>query len=149
MTTALGLVAMGAVAESAAAKVTFSGIGDVRLGMAESDVRDEIGPPSATNTSRNRGARVLHYRRHKMEVVVETGESRVVGIKTTSRAQRTSSGLGVGSSEAEVRRKLRGEKCSTALGLRVCTVERGGTVLDFEVRRGKVSRVSLARAEDL
>jgi hypothetical protein len=143
MTTAL---AVGLVADPAAAKITFSGISDVRLGMSEEEVRAELGAPSATSTSRNRGASVLHYRRQKLEVTIESALSRVVAIKTRSLAQRTSSDLGVGSREADVRRKLRGENCSSALGTLVCSLERGGAVLDFEIPRGRVTRVSLTRA---
>jgi hypothetical protein len=143
MTAAL---AGGAAAEPVAAKVTFSGIGDVRLGMAEADVRSEMGRPTTTRLSRNRGAVVLHYRRRKLDVTIDSGQSRVVGVRTRSRAQRTRSGLGVGSTKTEVRRKLRGEKCATALRVLVCTVERSGAIMDFELRRDKVTRVTVTRA---
>ena len=140
-------LALGAVADPAAAKVTFSGIGDVKLGMSEEQVREELGRPSVSRPSRNRAGTVLHYRRLKLEVTIESAESRVVAIKTRSRAQRTSSDLGVGSREADVRRRLRGEKCSTAVRVLVCSLERRGAVLDFEIPRGSVTRVSLTRAD--
>lgn len=143
MTTAL---ALSALADPAAARVTFSGIGDVKLGMSEEQVRDELGRPSVSRPSRNRAGTVLTYRRLKLEVTIESAGSRVVAIKTRSRAQRTSSDLGVGSSEPDVRRRLLGEKCSTALGVLVCSLQRGRAVLDFEIPRGRVTRVSLTRA---
>jgi hypothetical protein len=144
MTTA---VVAGLVAGPAGAKVTFSGIGDVRLNMSEAAVREALGTPSSSRSLRHgdREAVTLLYRRRKIEVVLDRDADRVMGVKTTSRAQKTSSGLGVGSSLRSVRDKLRGEKCGTALRVLVCSVERGESVIDFDLRRGKVVRVSVSR----
>jgi hypothetical protein len=145
ITTAL---AIGALAGPAAAKVTFSGIADVRLNMSETAVRDALGTPTSTAPARNPDAVSLTYRRHKIEVVVHRARDRVVGIVTTSRAQRTSSGLGVGSSTRSVRAKLRGETCGAVRRARtlLCSVERRGRVLEFTIRRGKVVRVAVVAA---
>jgi hypothetical protein len=137
------VLAVGLIAEPAGAKVTFSGIGGVKLGMSEDDVRDALGPASSEGRWRDRQAVILSYRRRKIEVLIDRQADRVMGVKTASRAQRTSSGLGVGSSEHIVRWRLRGEKCGGAQGTRVCSVERDGGVLDFDIRRGKVIRVSV------
>jgi hypothetical protein len=80
-----------------------------------------------------------------MEVLLDRESDQVMGVKTTSRAQRTSSGLGVGSSERTVRARLRGERCSPARGVRVCGLERGDRVMDFVCRRGKVISVGVTR----
>ena len=145
ITLAVALTAAGA--QPAAAKITFGGIGDVDLGMSEGDLRAALGQPSTAQTGgRPDGTAHLMFRRRKLEVMVNRRRDQVVGIKTTSRAERTSSGLRVGSSTATVRRKLRGEKCSTAQRTLVCNVERDGNVMDFEIRGGKVVRVGVARA---
>jgi hypothetical protein len=138
-------LAAGLVAEPAGAKVTFSGIGDVKLGMSEADVREELGRPSSTGRWTDGRSTLLKFRRRKIEVVVDRDSGQVMGIKTTSRGQRTSSGLGVGSSERTVRARLRGERCSTALDKRVCSLERGGRVMDFVLRRAKVVHVAVTR----
>jgi hypothetical protein len=135
---------LGAIAEPAAAKVTFSGIGDVQIGMSEADVKAELGRPSRSQTGRNRSTTMLVYRRQKLEVFLYREQDRVVSVGTKSRAQRTSSGLGVGSSTSAVRAKPRDEKCGTARGILVCSVQRGERVMDFEIRRGKVFRVAVA-----
>jgi len=134
---------LGAIAEPAAAKVTFSGIGAVHIGMSEADVTGALGRPSSSASGRNRATKMLVYRRQKLEVFLHREEDRVVSVGTKSRAQRTSSGLGVGSSTSVVRAKLRDEKCGTARGVMVCSVQRGERVMDFEVKRGKVFRVAV------
>ena len=140
----LALAAVLLVAASpAVAKVTFSGIGEIRLNMPESAVTDRLGQPSSTEPYRTPQAVRLTYRRQKLTVIVDRNENRVVSITSTARGERTSSGLGVGSREKVVRAKLRGEKCSTALGTLVCSVERAGRHMDFELRRGKVFRVGV------
>jgi len=137
-------VVAGVAAEPAAAKVTFAGIGDVRLNMSQSAVTDTLGQPSKAEQYRGQEAIRLIYRRHKLAVIVQRSEDRVIGVTTTARGQRTSTGLGVGSSARDVKAKLRGEKCSAAQDTLVCTVERAGRILDFEIRRGKVFRVGLS-----
>jgi len=144
---AAALAVAAAVASPAHAKVTFDGIGAIKLGMSEADVRAELGRPSSERTGgRADEAATLLYRRRKLEVTVQRAEDRVVAVKTTARSQRTASGLGIGSSKAAVQRRLRGEKCNAAAGVLVCSVERDGAVMDFDLRRGRVVRVSVTRA---
>jgi hypothetical protein len=145
MTTA---VAAGLAAEPAGATVTFSGIGDVRLNMSEVDVREKLGAPASSKPWRDRETVMLRYPRRKIEVLLDRGPDQVVGVKTTSRTQKTSSGLGVGSSLRSVRDRLRGEKCGSALRVLVCSVERGDRIMDFDLRRGRVVRVSVTRTDD-
>jgi hypothetical protein len=140
----VAVLMLGAIAQPAAAKVTFSGIGDVDIGMSESQLKDVLGPPSSSQTGRNRATTMLVYRRHKLEVLLHRQRDRAVWLGTKSRSERTSSGLGVGSSASVVRAKLRGEKCGTARAVTICSVQRGKRVMDFEMRRGKVFRVAVA-----
>ena len=139
-------LASGLIVEPAGAKVTFSGIGGVELGMSRTDVREELGAASSEKLWTDDRTVILQYRRRKLEVLLDPEFDRVVAVKTTSRAQRTSSGLGVGSSERSVRDRLRGEKCGSAAGVRVCSVDRNGRVMDFACRRGKVVSVSVSRS---
>ena len=134
----------GVVAEPAAAKVTFAGIGDVRLSMSEAEVTSVLGEPTSKAEARNAQAVNLRYRRQKIDVVLHREEDRVVGVATTSRAERTSSGLGVGSSTRVLRAKLRGEKCGSARETTVCSVERAGRVMDFVIRGGRVVSVAVS-----
>jgi hypothetical protein len=139
----MAALAAGTIAEPAAAKVTFAGIGGVQLSMSEADLTSELGSPSSSVPARNPEAVTLRYRSHKLEVLLHRGMDRVVGVYTTSRAQRTTAGLGVGSSTPVLRARLRGEKCGVAQDTAVCSVERSGRVMDFSIRRGKVFRVAV------
>jgi hypothetical protein len=138
---------LGVLAQPAAAKVSFDGINGARLNMSKAELTDALGQPSSTQPGRNPASEILRYRRRKLDVTLHREQSRVVSIGTTSRAQRTSSGLGVGVSAALVRAKLRGEKCGTARTTTVCSVQRGNRVMDFEIRRGKVIRVTVTDLE--
>lgn len=141
-------VAAGLVADPAGATVTFSGIGDVRLNMSEASVRQALGRPSSSKPWRDQQAVRLFYPRRKIEVLLDRDADQVVGVKTTSRKEKTSSGLGVGSSLRSVRGKLRGERCGSALRVLVCSVERDGRIMDFDLRRSRVVRVSVTRLGD-
>src|SRR4051794_33941330 len=139
-------LAVAALAAPATADITFDGIGAVSVGMSGAAVRGKLGPPSSSRDLLGRDATILVYRRRKLEVTLHRGQDQVVAVKTTSRAQKTASGLGVGSSERAVHTRLKGERCAAAAGYRVCSVERAGIVMDFESRRGTVVRVGVARA---
>src|SRR3954469_5788971 len=102
-------LALAVLAQPAAAKVTFAGINDVRFGMTEAEVTDVLGAPSSTDPGRNRSVTTLTFERRKLEVLVHRRKDSVVQVATRSRADRTSSGLGVGSTVKVVRAKLSGE----------------------------------------
>ena len=142
-TLAVSAASLGLTAQTAAARITADGIGCVEVGMTEAEVRDEVGRPSSVR-SEGRGSRRLDYRRRKLAVLLYKGS--VVNIRTTSRAQRTASGIGAGVREATARRKLRDEQCTSALGLRVCTVEHEDTVLTISSRGGRVVLVTVGVA---
>lgn len=78
--------------------------------------------------------------------------ARVISISTRSRLDRTVRGVGVGSSEATVRRRLPGVSCRTEYGYRRCSVGKviaGQAVTDFSISsKGRVSRISLSRVLD-
>lgn len=140
---AAGALVTGMLADAAAARITSDGIAGVKIGMTEDAVRATLGQPSSVRGEN--GAQVLDYRRRKIEVTLAQGE--VIRVITTSRAQTTSSGVGPGVSQATMQRKLRGERCGTALGARVCWVLKGDTVLGFSCRGGRVKSAEVARAE--
>jgi hypothetical protein len=70
--------------------------------------------------------------------------SRATGLRTTSRLERTARGVGVGSTEAQVKAGVAGVRCRTESGFRRCFVGRflpGRLVTDFDIRNGRVSSV--------
>ena len=135
----------GLGAGPAAAEITGEGIAGVHVGMDEATVVDRLGHPSATTGREGPDTKRLDYRRHKLDVLLHRGQ--VIRVRTTSSGQRTPGGVGPGTSQRAMLRKLRGERCGTAQGARVCWVLDGATVLSFTCRRGRVTVAEVARAE--
>ena len=76
----------------------------------------------------------------------------VVNLTTTSRNERTSGGIGVGSSEKQLTTKLVGERCVTELGYRHCYLGKWlprFVVTDFSISKsGRVTQVTLGLVID-
>ena len=146
------LIVLVGPASQASARVTWKGIGPVRVGMSEAQLRAKIGAPSTISEGRTialEPRREEHvedytYRRRKLKVSLFRG--RVIGVQTTSRAHQTPAGVRVGLSMREARRRVRGEDCGTAAGRVVCSVERNGIVMDFGARGRKVGQIGVGRA---
>lgn len=122
-------------------------IAGVTLGMSQSEVENLLGEPSSVNrdTSDFGPFVELVYRRQRLRVFLQ-GEEEVTRVSTTSRSERTSRRVGVGSSERSVKRNVRRVRCRTFFRFRSCVVGReaaGRTVTVFDIRRGRVSRVTL------
>ena len=59
--------------------------------------------------------------------------------------------MGVGSTEAQVKARVRGVRCETVAGTRSCHTGRfsaGEIITDFQLRNGKVRRVAVGRVID-
>ena len=124
-------------------------IAGVRLGMTQAKVKEIKGEPSSTKRGSNDFGPFTQYRYPKLTITFKTGECgdlEVVNIRTTSAGEETSSGVGVGSTEAAVKKGVRRVKCETIAGFRSCHVGSftpGRTVTDFAIKRGKVTFVNL------
>jgi len=136
----LVLVLVGAVlALPAAATATIrpqKGMSGVSLGMTKAQVQAKLGRPIGTGGGRYYYARVW----------VGFRLGRVVEITTTRSSERTASGVGVDSSEAQVRRAYPSVTCGPSGGFRKCRLGGGspGTrATDFLLGRGKVLQVSI------
>jgi hypothetical protein len=120
------------------------GIAGVRLGMTKAHVRALRGTPLLVLHGRNDFGPYTEFRYPFLLRVLLQGNATVTGIDTTGRKYRTRAGVGVGSTERDVRRKLGGVRCVTEFGFRHCFVglfRPGRRVTDFHVRRGRVTRV--------
>ena len=150
---AVSLVMLAAVAAlPAAASATIvpqRSIAGIRLGMTEQEVRDRLGEPGQTLREDNEFGPYteLVYRARSLQLRVRLqGEQEVTFVSTSSRSQRTSRGVRVGSSERSLRRNVRGVRCRTFARLRNCVVGReepGRVVTNFHMSRGRVARVTL------
>jgi hypothetical protein len=99
---------------------------------------DDFDPPARV--------RRMDYGRTKVYLSA-TADGTVFSITTTDRRQKTSGGVGVGSSRASVARKVSGARCTA----RACVVgqERAGRrVTRFALSHGRVARVTLGFVVD-
>lgn len=160
--TALALVAVLALSAAAVAaaprpmrivpQVSIRGIG---VGMTGAQVRRAAGRPDAEEVRSHPvlgRTKVWRYGRATVTFDGRRSSSLVVSITTTSRSDRTATGVGVGSTEAAVRAAVAGARCVTELGYRHCVVGRqvaGRVVTDFSIgSSGRVTRVLLGRVID-
>jgi hypothetical protein len=142
--TALVILLAGAAAASAAL-VPQRGIAGVRLAMTRAQVRAVLGAPRAAVHGRNEFGSFTVYRYRGLRVTFQ-GNRTVTAILTTRTTERTAAGVGVGSTEGQVRAKVAGVRCRTESGFRHCFVGRflpGKRVTDFRITRGRVTSVTL------
>jgi hypothetical protein len=128
----------------------------VELGVTLGDVSDALGTPDAVRFRKNPIAggrdRLYVYGRTTF-AAVDNGDKFVFSITTTDRSVRTASALGVGSTERQIKKGVRGLKCRTYRGLgRSCT-KGGGSIgkpySDFQIgKNGRVRRVTVGYVLD-
>jgi hypothetical protein len=136
---AVAFVALALPAAAAATIVPQRGIAGVRLHMTTAQVRARLGRPPAVRKGRNDFGRYTTFFYSRVRVTFQGG-NRVTGLRTTSRLERTASGVGVGSTKASVKAHVAGATCGVAqcfLG----SFMPGRTVTSFVVRHGRVSAV--------
>ena len=111
--------------------------------MTKAQVRSNLGTPTRIRSGRNEFGRYVEFVYPRVSVSFQ-GRSRVTGLRTRSRLERTGKGIGVGSTEAEVKAKVTGVRCRTESGFRHCFLGAflpGRVVTDFHIRGGRVSSV--------
>lgn len=127
----------------------------VKVGMTLTQVRERLGNPTSNRATRHPIlglTRTLRYGQLTVSLDGRANTAPVTAVVTGSRADRTASGLGVGSTERQLRSGLRGLKCETSLGYRTCVLgvlRPGRLVTDFSLSTsGRVKRVTLGRVID-
>ncbi|TML60224.1 MAG: hypothetical protein E6G22_11435 [Actinobacteria bacterium] len=134
------------VATASAAIVPQRGIAGVRLEMTRAQVRAVLGMPATVVHGSNDFGSFTAYRYRGLRVTFQ-GNRTVTAIFTTRAGERTAAGVGVGSTEGQVRAKVTGVRCRTESGFRHCFVGRflpGKRVTDFRIKRGHVTSVQVA-----
>jgi hypothetical protein len=124
-------------------------IAGVRLGMTSKQVRAVLGRPDAVSYPKDpiQGT-VKRYRYGLTRVFMHRGQDgRVYMITTRSQREKTSSGVGVGSSEASLHAHVSGVHCETSSGFRTCEVGQllpGHRVTSFSIAKaGTIRSVTL------
>jgi hypothetical protein len=124
----------------------------VRLGMTEAQARAALGPGVTTRRGSSDFGPYLQLVSGPLGLTVTLqGARRVTNLSTSGRALRTAAGIGVGSTEGEVRRRIRGVRCEVVVGARLCEIGRaepGRTVSDLFISAGRVSRVNVGYVID-
>ena len=127
----------------------------VKIGMVASQVRSAVGAPSSNKiVSHPLLGKTRRMRFGLLEVTFRgtAATAPVINLTTTSRSDRTSGGVGVGSSERQLAAQLRGEHCVTELGYRHCHLGKwspGFVVTDFSISKaGRVTRITLGLVID-
>jgi hypothetical protein len=145
------LLALSVPAAAQAMVQIDRGIAGARLGNTRAEVRTALGKPRRVITGSNDFGPFLTFRYRGGLTVNFQGRRRVSSVSTSGRGDRTAAGVGVGSSEAAVKAKVKGVKCETIAGSRSCHTNdftAGQRVTDFIIEGGKVTRISVGRVLD-
>jgi len=140
------LVAATIVSAASARIVVQRGIAGARIGMTQKQVRAVLGKPTKAFQAKNAFGIYVEYRYRKL-VLDFQGPGPLSNISTTRLSERTSKGVGVGSTMAQVQSKVPGAHCKVQL----CSVGNAvpsKIVTTFYLRMGKVTQVSVGRVID-
>jgi hypothetical protein len=126
------------------------GISGVRIGNTKAQVKASLGTPQKSRAGQNEFGRFVQYSYGGGITVNFQGEDRVSSVVTTGLGDRTSSGIGVGSPEADVK-NISGIKCENIGSSRSCHTGRlvnGRKVTDFRISDGEVVSVFVGQVLD-
>lgn len=147
------LVAASALALAAAAGATIvpqKGIAGVKIGMSQTKVRSVLHKPLAVEHGKNAFGRYTELVYDGL-VVTFQGNSSATNISTTRTTELTASGVGVGSTEAQLKVKVKGLTCKTEHRFRHCFLGKfraGRRITDFSIKRSRVNRVDVGLVID-
>jgi hypothetical protein len=119
------------------------GIAGLRLGMTQARVKATVGLPRRVEHGRNEIGTYTTYE-YRTYSVTFFGGPRATGFETRSPRERTLRGVGVGSTRADVAAHVDSARCVRESGYDHCYVGRwlpGGTVTDFTLVKGRVTRI--------
>jgi hypothetical protein len=144
------LFAMAVCSAASAAIVPQHSIAGVTLGMTEAKVKAKLGAPTHIRAGTNDFGnwRQLVYKH--VTVTFQSGK-KATALTTRSVKERTAKGVGVGSTRAALRKRVRGLTCKKELGLDHCWAGRwqaGRVVTDFRLAKGRVTQVTIAYVLD-
>ena len=135
---ALVLMALAAT-PAGATIVPAKSIAGVFIGETEKQVLDDLGVPKG-RVEVDSESKKLTWDDQRLTVLIVSG--RVWSVRTKARSQRTSNGLGRGTSLTTLKRTLSGERCSSDS----CSVFKGSRFTLYWLKRGEVFAVEVSRA---
>jgi hypothetical protein len=140
------LAALALPASASALVQVDRGIAGARIGSTPAQVHAALGRPASVARGRNDFGGFVEERYAGGIRVLYSGSRTVTLVDTTGLGDRTARGVGVGSTEAQVRARVSGVRCATEAGIRHChtgSFRAGQRVTDFFLRAGRVWRVSV------
>jgi hypothetical protein len=127
------------------------GIAGARLENTRDQVRAALGKPIKIKSSKNDFGPFVEYRYSGGIRVTFQGREKVTAVETTGKGDRTTSDIGVGSSEADVAAKIKGIKCEGVGSTRSCHTGNfvaGQKITDFRIVNGNVASVTVGIVVD-
>src|SRR5215204_200292 len=118
--------------------------------MTHAKVRAVLAAPSSVKRGSNDFGKYTIFKYGGLQVFFQ-GNATLTDVSTTRTSERTATGVGVGSTEAQVKAKVKGIKCKTDSGFRHCYLGKlgaGHRVTDLAIKRGKVYRVDVGLVID-
>jgi hypothetical protein len=135
------ILACGFFAPAASALIQVDrGIAGARLGNSRAEVRAALGKPTKVLGGSNDFGSFVRYRFAGGLTVTFQGRTRVTGVSTSGVGDRTATGVGVGSTVAEVKAGVPGVTCD-ATSCHTGSFLPGKRVTDFRLSGGKVANV--------
>jgi hypothetical protein len=143
----VGVGAVLAVPAAASAQVQIDrGIAGARLHNTSAQVHAALGRPARTHRGTNDFGRFTEETYAGGIMVTYQGGTTVSAVSTSGLGDRTASGVGVRSTEAQVRRGVPSLHCETVSGARSChtgSFRPGQRITDFLLSGGRVTRVTV------
>jgi hypothetical protein len=137
--------AVGLPAKATHLIVPGRSIGGVTLGMTQDGVRARLGKPARVRHGRNAFGLWTELVYPNLRVFFQ-GDENATSVTTTSSLERTATGAGPGSTERQVRARVRHVVCRSQGAFRHCLRGRllpGQRVTDFFVHAGRVREVTV------
>jgi hypothetical protein len=144
--TPVGILVTLALAPSAHAAIQVDrGIAGARLGNTRGEVRAALGSPSKTATGTNEFGPFVTYRYAGKITVNFQGRDRVTSVETAGLGDRTAGGIGVGSTDGDLKNGVKGLQCEslggTTSSCRTGPLQAGKRITDFRIADGKVQSI--------
>jgi outer membrane protein assembly factor BamE (lipoprotein component of BamABCDE complex) len=152
LTAVLTAAAVLALPAAASAYIQVDqGIAGARVGNTQAQVKAALGDPAHVQTGSNDFGDYTNFVYEGGLRVFFQGKKRVTSVVALGRGDRTTRGVGVGSSEKTVKQKVKGVKCETTAGTRSCHTGEftpGSRVTDFRIEKGRVTSVTIGDVLD-
>src|SRR6201991_3573539 len=150
----LGCIAFAfflALAPAAEAVIQIDrGISGARIGNTRAQVKTALGTPKSTSSGMNDFGPFVRYTYDGGLQVYFQGKTKVTSVVMTGQGDKTPTGVGVGSTQAQAD-AVPGVKCETIAGSTSChtgTCTAGKRITDFIISGGKVTRVTVGIVVD-